>query len=183
MALLYLSISPPEMWDERKEEFVYIKPETLRLEHSLISISKWEQKWQVAFLDKKTLTLEETIDYVKCMTLTQNANPLIYNFLTSKDIQTVSDYIRNPMTASTFSGRGSNGKQTSRKVTSELIYYWMLAFNIPFECEKWNLNRLLTLIRICNEENQPKKNMSTSEILRSNSALNSMRRKQLGTRG
>lgn len=172
----------PEGWDEEKQEFVEPKVQTLRLEHSLVSLSKWESKWRKAFLSKQDKTYEETIDYIKCMTVTPNVSPDVYKHLTTKNISQINDYIRSPMTASYFSkeeGRGTN-RET---VTSELIYYWMIALNIPFECEKWHLNRLLTLIHVCNIKNQPPKKRSRREIMSRNAALNAARRKQLHTTG
>ena len=180
--MLEITIPKTEAWDERTERFVYINETTLRLEHSLVSLSKWESKWRKPFLTKHTKTLEETIDYVKCMTLTQNVDPIVYNFLNNNHIKQINDYIESPMTATTFpqdKTSKSNGEQT----TAELIYYWMIALNIPFECQKWHLNRLLTLVRVCNIKNQPPKKMSKNDIRSRNAALNAARRKQLNTKG
>lgn len=180
--MLRITIPPAELWDRNRREFVYTKEQTLQLEHSLVSLSKWESRWQKPFLSQKQLSPEETLDYIRCMTLTQNVDPDIYNYLTDQNINDVTAYIRSPMTATTFSDKSS---KTGKKeiVTSELIYYWMVALQIPFECQKWHLNRLLTLIRICNIKNQPPKKRSTSDILRSNAALNAARRKQLNSKG
>ena len=148
-----------ELWDEKKEEFVYRKGQTLQLEHSLVSLSKWESKWCVPFLSKKDKTFEETLDYIKCMTVTQNVKPEVYLNLTQENVDVVNAYINAPMTATYFSDEkatGSNGEQ----VTSEIIYYWMIALNIPPEYQKWHLNRLLTLIKVCNIKNQPPKKHS-----------------------
>lgn len=183
--MLTLTISPPDMWDETKEEFVYIKPQVLTLEHSLVSISKWEQKWQVPFLGKKDLSAEETRDYVRCMTLTQNVNPAIYDYISPQNIKEIDEYMNQSMTATTFRNSGNTGRSArrSRAITSELIYYWMTVLNIPMECQKWHLNRLLTLIRICNEESQPSKKMSKAETAKMYAELNARRRKRLGTKG
>ena len=181
--MLQITIPSRELWDESTNEFVITKEQTLQLEHSLISISKWESKWQKAFLTKQEKTHEETIDYVKCMTLNQNVDPNVYNYLTNDNIRQINAYIDSPMTATYFSeekgGRGGRGEQ----ITSELIYYWMIALQIPFECQKWHLNRLLTLIRVCNIKNQPPKKRSRREIMSRNAALNAARRKQLNTKG
>ena len=179
-----LSITVPaiEFYDEEKQEFVTGKEQTLQLEHSLVSLSKWESKWHKAFLSKVEKTDEETIDYIRCMTLTQNVDPDIYNRLTPDLVGKIYDYINDPMTATTFSQEkaGSINRET---VTSEVIYYWLVALNIPFKCEKWHLNRLITLIRVCNIKNQPPKKRSKRDTMRHNAALNAARKKQLNTKG
>ena len=172
----------PEFWDEKKQEFVEPKYQVLQLEHSLISLSKWESKWCKAFFSKRDKTPEETIDYIKCMTLTQNVKPEVYNHLTRANISEIEKYIAAPMTAVYFPEE-KGGKINNETVTSELIYYWMIAFNIPVEFQKWHLNRLITLIRVCNIKSQPPKKRSGREIAKQNAALNAARRKQLNTRG
>lgn len=175
-----------EEWDEIHEEFIYTestKEATLCLEHSLVSISKWESKWCKPFLTKEEKTAEETIDYVKCMTLTKNVDPEVYNHLTDDNIMQINRYIDAPMTATWFSEDPNSRKPSREQVTSELIYYWMIALNIPFECQKWHLNRLLTLIRVCNVKNQPPKKMSRKQIMERNRALNAARRKRLNSKG
>ena len=179
--MLQITIPAVELWDEKKEEFIHIKEHTLQLEHSLVSLSKWEAKWHKPFLTS-VKTREETLDYVKCMTITQNVNPDIYNYLTAENINKINEYIEDPMTATSFSN-GNNNKPSREIVTSELIYYWMIAFNIPFECQKWHLNRLLTLVRVCSIKNAPAKKMSKREIMSRNAALNAARRQKLGTSG
>lgn len=182
-----LSITVPlseEMWDEAKQEFVPPqKSKTLQLEHSLVAISKWESKWNKPYLSTKEFTYEETVDYIRCMTLTPNVDPQVYERLTDENIKAITKYINSPMTATTFSNRKRPVKHNSKRTTSELIYYWMVAFGIPFECQKWHLNRLLTLIQICDVENQPTKKMSNRDVLRSNAALNEARKKKLHTKG
>ena len=180
--MLQIVIPQMECFNEKTSEFVTLKAETLQLEHSLVSLSKWESKWHKSFLTKEEKTYEETLDYIKCMTITQNVKPEVYQRLTQKNISDINDYIANPMTATTFS-ENRNGKGSRERITSELIYYWMIALNIPFECQKWHLNRLLTLIRVCEIKNQPPKKMSKAELVSRNAALNAARRKQLGTRG
>ena len=134
------------------------------------------------FLDNKTpKTIAETMDYIRCMTITQNVDPEVYNFLTAENIKSINDYIDAPMTATTFSQQ--NTSRSREIVTSELIYYWMIALNIPMKCEKWHLNRLLTLIRVCNIKNTPPKKMSKKDIMSRNAALNAARRKQLNSKG
>ena len=180
--MLQIVIPGQELWDEQKQEFINTKEQVLQLEHSLISLSKWEAKWCKVFLSKQEKTQEETIHYIKCMTITPNVDPEVYNHLTRENIKEIEDYIAAPMTATYFSSDNA-GKSSREQVTSELIYYWMIALNIPFECQKWHLNRLLTLIKVCNIKNQPPKKMSKREIMSRNAALNAARRQQLNTKG
>lgn len=179
--MLQLTIPATNLWDERKEIFIDIKETTLQLEHSLVSISKWESKWQKPFITKDPKTFEETIDYIRCMTITQNVDQNAYYALTKENIEAVNKYIEAPMTATTFS-KEINSKPNRERLTAEVIYYYMIALNIPFECQKWHLNRLLTLIKVCNIKNQPPKKMSKAEVMRNNAALNAARRKQFNTR-
>lgn len=182
--MLHITIPlAPEGWDEQKQEFVEPITQTLQLEHSLVSLSKWESKWHKAFLSKKDKTVEETLDYIKCMTITQHVKPEVYDYLTRENIEQINAYIEDPMTATMFSERKSGGKGSNEVVTAELIYYWMIALNIPFECQKWHLNKLLTLIRICEIKNSPPKKMSKKDIMSRNAALNAARRKQMNSRG
>lgn len=171
-----------EEWDEAKQEFIEPKKQTLQLEHSLISLSKWESKWCKPFFSKNAKTAEETLDYIKCMTITQNVNPEVYNHLTQTNIDEIHKYIEAPMTATTFSDDRSN-RQNREIVTAELIYYWMISLQIPPEYQKWHLNKLLTLIRVCNLKNTPPKKMSKREIMSRNAQLNAARRKQLNSKG
>ncbi len=180
--MLQIVIPALEYWDEEKERFVSEKEQVLQLEHSLISLSKWESKWCKSFLSTKELSREENMDYIRCMTITKNVSPDTYRRLTNQHIEQINEYIKAPMTATTFrEGRGAKGRK--RIITAELIYYWMVAFNIPVEFQKWHLNRLLTLIRVCEIENSPKKKQSASDILRENAALNAARKAQLKTKG
>ena len=180
--MLQIIIPKIEMWDEVNEEFIYVEEQTLRLEHSLVSLSKWESKWCKPFLTKENKTIEETIDYIRCMTITQNVDPKVYNCITNEQINQVNQYIEAPMTATWFS-KDKNAKTSREQITSELIYYWMISLGIPFECQKWHLNRLLTLIRVCNVKNNPGKKMTVDERLRHQAALNAARKKQLNTKG
>ena len=180
--MLRITIPAIELWDENKEEFINTKEQTLQLEHSLVSLSKWESKWNKPFLSKDTKTEEEELDYIKCMTITQNVDPNVYKFIPLNIREEIKEYINAPMTATWFS-EDKNTKNSSEQITSELIYYWMVAQNIPFECEKWHLNRLITLIKICNIKSQPPKKMGKKAIMSRNAALNAARRKQLNTKG
>lgn len=172
----------PEGWDEKKQEFVESKVQVLQLEHSLVSLSKWESKWCKPFLSKGDKTPEEILDYIKCMTITQNVKPEVYDCLTRENIDQINSYIEAPMTATTFSN-DKNARSSREIVTSELIYYWMIALQIPPEYQKWHLNRLLTLIRICNIKNAPPQKMSKRDIMSRNAQLNAARRKQLNSKG
>lgn len=172
----------PEGWDEEKQEFVQPKEQTLQLEHSLVSLAKWESKWHKSYLSKTTKTYEETIDYIRCMTLTQNVKPEVYERLSKSNIDEISDYIKNPMTATHFSETKTE-KKNGEVVTAEVIYYWMIALNIPSEYQKWHLNRLLALIRVCDIKNRPAKKMSRREIMSRNAALNAARKQQYNSKG
>ena len=180
--MLQLTIPKREYFDNKTQEFKYVEEQTLVLEHSLISISKWESKWKKPFLDKEKKTYEESIDYVRCMTINTNVDPSVYLGLDQKTFDAISAYIDDSMSATWFSER-EKPSGPRQIVTSELIYYWMVAFNIPFECQKWHLNRLLTLVRICEIKNQPAKKMKKSELYSRNRALNAARKRNLGTSG
>lgn len=171
-----------EGWDEKKQEFVTPKTKVLQLEHSLVSLSKWECKWCKPFFSKEDKTYEEVLDYIKCMTITQNVSEDVYEHLNEDNIKEITDYINAPMTATTFNSNINNG--VSREIiTSELIYYWMIELGIPVEFQKWHINRLLTLIKVCDIKKTPPRKMSKSEIMRRNNALNDARRKSLNSRG
>ena len=181
--MLRITIPAAESWDEQKEEFIITaKEQTLQLEHSLVSLSKWESKWCKPFLSKEAKTLEETIDYIKCMTITQNVDDSVYDRLTKGNIDAVGEYIEAPMTATTFSGQTKKGGGKS-VITSEIIYHWMISFNIPMECQKWHLNRLLTLIRVCEIKNSPPKKMGKRELINKYAELNAARKKQFNSTG
>jgi hypothetical protein len=180
--MLQITIPAAEMYDESNNEFVSTKEQTLQLEHSLVSLQKWESKWCKPFLSKQDKTPEELLDYVKCMTITQNVDPKVYLFLTNDNIKQINSYIEAPMTATTFS-EDKNAQKNREIITAELIYYWIIALNIPFECRKWHLNQLLTLVKVCNIKNQPPKKTSKKDLLSRNAALNAARRKQFNTSG
>lgn len=181
--MLTIEISEREEYDDINNEFIYTKGGTLQLEHSLVSISKWESKWKKPFLSVEEKTREETIDYIKCMTITQNVDPKIYRGIGNKVIEQVNEYIKDPMTATWFSNDNTKAKGDRKVITSERIYGWMVGFNIPFECQKWHLNRLLTLIRICESDNSDPKKMGKGDLLRNNTALNRARRASHHTKG
>lgn len=179
--MLTITIPAIEFYDEANEEFSYSKEKTIQLEHSLVSLSKWESKWKKPFLSKDTKTEEEAIDYIKCMTITQNVEEDVYQRLSSSNMKEINSYIEADMTATKINSRDS---KTNREViTAEVIYYWLIAMNIPFECQKWHLNRLLTLINVCSIKNAPPKKMSQKDLMRQNADLNSARKQALNTGG
>ena len=179
-----------EYYDETKQEFVYVKglqrEQKLQLEHSLISLSKWEQIWHIPFLktiEEEKLTTEQTVSYIRCMTTNSNVDPAAYNYINNEIVIKVNKYISDPMSATViYNLRKSEGNKET--ITSELIYYWMLMAGIPFECEKWHLNRLIKLIQICSIKNDKEGNrMSNQEILSRNAALNAQRRAKMKSKG
>lgn len=183
---LEIEIKGCELFDEATQHFLTIKPTTLRLEHSLIAISKWESKYHVPFLKEGDKTDEQLEYYFKCMTINTGVDPNVYKALSIEQQKEIIEYIHDPMTATWFGDVKAPGKGRDRNkdtITSELIYYWMVALQIPSEYEKWHLNRLLTLIQVCNSYNQPPKKMSKGEIIRNNDAINAARRAAMHTKG
>lgn len=178
---LKIVVPETELFDNTTMMFIPVPQKELRLEHSLVSVSKWEAKWKKPFLGKDQMTDEQTRDYIRCMTITQCVDPNVYKALTQQNIQEVMAYINDPMTATWFNKQKATG--AFRVITSEVLYWQMIALGIPFECQTWHLNRLLTLIKICSEKNKPSKKMSRQEIAQRNRNLNAARRAKLGTRG
>lgn len=172
----------PEYWDEEKDEFVIPPGYPIDLEHSLVSLSKWESKYCKPFFSKTEKTSAEILDYIKMMAVTDGVLPEVWNNLTQENVDAIQAYIDAPMTATTFSKetRASNSREV---ITAELIYYWMVALTIPFECQYWHINRLLTLIRVCNVKNAPAKKQSKGDIMRRNAALNAERRARMNSKG
>jgi len=186
--MLKITIPEQELWNEKTNEFVMFEGATISLEHSLVSISKWESKYHKPFITnnkKDVKTREEMKYYIKCMTITQNVNDEVYDYLTEKNYEDIRNYMDDPMTATTINER-DNKKGSSKPITSEVIYYWMIAQNIPVEFQKWHLNRLLMLIRVCNVNNSQgsnKKKMTKQQLMARNTALNAARRKSLNSKG
>lgn len=180
--MLQVIIPASEFYDSRTNEFYEIKEQKLNLEHSLVSISKWESKWKKPFISRDPKTTEESLDYVRCMTVTPNVDPLIYQQIPPSVFKQIEEYIDDPMTATWINSTDPPGSNR-QVITSELIYYWMVAYQIPFECQKWHLNRLFMLIQVCNEKNKPPKKMSRNQILSRNAALNAARRAKMHSKG
>lgn len=180
--MLQIVVPGAELFDERTGKRIRSKTAVLQLEHSLVSLSKWESKWKKPYLNNTEITPEMSLDYIRCMTLTQHVDPQVYNFLTQENMQEIRDYIDDPMTATTF-------KQISRPgvkqvITAEIIYYWMVTLGIPWDpCQKWHLNRLMTLIRVCDEKNAPSKRMSKRDALARQRSINQARRAKYHTNG
>ncbi len=180
--MLEVIVPSRELYDEMQNIFITTKECKLHLEHSLVSLSKWEAKWHKPFITGENKTREETVDYIRCMTITQNVNPEVYTYLPNSVIEEVCEYIEDPMTATTITERKKPGGR-SEVLTAEVIYYWMIALGIPFECQKWHLNRLLTLIKVCNIKQEKEQKMSKRDVMNQNAALNAARRKRLKSRG
>lgn len=180
--MLQIDIPYQEFYNEATGEFDHINPCTLNLEHSLISLSKWEQKWKKPFMTDKGNTRAEIVDYVRCMTLNQNVDPKIYQNLTNSQLEKIKDYITDPATATTVYDRRAKKGGAKEIITSEVIYYQMIAFGIPFSCEKWHLNRLLMLIRICGIKGTPAQ-MSQLDLFKENRELNAARRMAMNSKG
>lgn len=179
--MLTIVVPGIEMFDEQSQEFVSKDDVTLELEHSLASLSKWESIYEKPFLGKEKTT-EETLGYIKCMTLTPNIPDIVFEKLSSENFNDISQYLDSKMTATWFSD-APGAPQSRDIITAELIYYWMITFQIPFECQYWHLNRLFTLIRVCNIKQSKPKKMSRSELASRNRELNARRRAELGTKG
>lgn len=180
--MLTIVIKGGESFNDETQEFVPVEDVVLELEHSLVSLSKWESSWEKPFLGPEEKTTSEVIDYIRFMTLTPNISPEVYSRLSDDNIKQINEYITAKMTATWFPE--SSGKKNNREIiTSEIIYYWMIALTIPFECQYWHLERLLVLIKVCDQKNQPAKKMRQPEIAARNRDLNQKRKQALGTTG
>ena len=179
---LTIKISGKDFFDSVSGRFVVTKDTTVTLEHSLLSISKWESKWHKPYLAQNEKTLEESIDYIRCMCITKDIDPNVFYAMDQQTTKAIADYIADPMTATTI--KRVSQKPSREIVTSELIYFWMTSFGIPFDpCEKWHLNRLMTLIEVASIKNQPPKKMGKRDMLNQRAALNAQRRAKYNSRG
>lgn len=179
--MLDVTIPSIELFNEANQKFIDSTKVTLRLEHSLVSISKWESVWRKPFLTKDKKTKAETLDYIRCMTITQNVDPNVYKYIPASIMEQIVSYIETPRTATFINDTSTSVNR--EVITSELIYYWMVTFNIPFECQTWHLDRLLTLIKVINFKNQPKKKTNRRDLIERNRALNEKRKAELKTAG
>jgi hypothetical protein len=180
--MLTINVGETQMFDEGKQEFTVSGGVPLRLEHSLSSLSKWEEKFEKPFLGKDPKSEEEVLFYIRCMCIDPDHAPEALHHLSQSNVDEINAYVDSKRTATWFTD-DPGAPKTSETITSELIYYWMTVFNIPFECDKWNLNRLFTLIRICNIKQQPPKKMSRAEIAARNRELNAKRKERFNTTG
>lgn len=180
--MLTIVVPEAELFDEANQEFMVLEEVTLELEHSLVSLSKWESKYEKPFLDTTTKTTQEILGYVKAMTLTPNVPDEVYSRLSQSNLDDIDTYINAKMTATWFNEIDSPSRN-QEIITAELVYYWMIAFQIPFDCETWHLNRLFTLIRICNIKQEKPKKMSRSAVAARNRQLNEQRKAQYKTSG
>ena len=181
--MLELHISETDLWDPVSERFLRVKEQTLPLEHSLLSVSKWEAKWHkpMPLINSKSMDVEEFLDYVRCMTVSRSLDPLVYRCISSDDMKTVMDYINDPHTATWFGDIKSDGGD-NRPLTAEVIYHLMFSFGISKECEKWHFNRLMTQIRVEYEESKPSKKKSKAEVAERHRYLNAKRRAEARAR-
>lgn len=194
-----ITIPGEELWDARRAEFTSTKAVTLRLEYSLVSLSKWESKWHIPFFDDSMeKTPEQMQDFVRCMTVTQGVDPTVYARLTVENLNAIYRYMEDPMTATWFAGEGRPGEKnqngtakrrarrrppsTGKVLTSEVLYSRMFQAGVPIECERWHLNRLMALIRVCQEEQAPPRKMSRKDALRQRRELNAARMKKYGAK-
>ena len=189
--MLHLKVPNIEVYDDKTNKFNTVKGTTLQLEHSLVSLSKWEAKWNKPFLSKDEKTPEEIKDYIRFMTITQNVDPDIFTHLPNKYIQEINNYIESSMTATWFSDK-QDPKKSTEVITAEIIYYWMIVQNIPIEFQKWHLNRLMTLIRVCSIKNKEaednakykgKHKRPNRQALASRHAINEARKAELNSKG
>lgn len=183
--MLTITIPTGEQYDRATNRFYYVKGQTISLIHSLVSISKWEEKWHKAYLGPQEKTREEVLDYVRCMTVTKNVDPELYNFLSTENVDAINKYINDPHTATMMMSRGKNGSPrpggTKDVITAELIYFWMITYNIPVEFQKWHLNKLLALIDVCERKTSSGNNgVGKGEMLRNRRALNKARHAKHG---
>lgn len=180
--MLSISIPEREYFDAATETFITCEARNLNLEHSLLAISKWESKWLKPFLGSETKSSEEIYDYIRCMSL-EDVDLFTIQNLSQKNLDDITNYIKAPMTATTINQVGNKPNNSREIITSELVYYWMVAYNIPFECQSWHINRLLMLINVCNIKNSPPKKEKPKETLSRNAALNAARKKAMNTSG
>ena len=181
--MLVISIPAQDLYDEMSETFITLPARELELEHSLIAMSKWESKWMKPFLGKEEKTNEEVLDYVRCMTISRGVPPEVYSYIPGHLLGEINEYIASGQTATTFREYPHASGNAGKTITAEVIYGWMVSLNIPFECQKWHINRLIALVRVCQAQNGPQKKMSRREIMAQNRELNKARQQKYNTHG
>jgi hypothetical protein len=180
--MLRISIPLMEGFDSTNNRFVDLKTFEVDLEHSLVSLSKWESEHEIPFLNKADKTSDQTMSYIRYMIMTPDVPPEVLLHLSKENLDAINAYINAKMTATTFSNDGPL-RPNREGITAELIYYWMISLNIPFECQHWHLNKLLTLVKVCSRKNSPPKKMNPRDAAAQQRMLNAQRRKQSGSRG
>ena len=178
---LQLYVNGTELFDSERRMFIQVKPQKLVLEHSLISISKWEAKHHKMYLETKDKTGLELLDYIKCMTINGDVPDVVYYALSEQNFNDILTYMEDPMTASSVYNPPRKNHQ--ERVSSELIYYWMIQYGIPFECEKWHINRLLMLINICSRKSSTLSKADKQAMDQRRAAINAERKAKLHTKG
>lgn len=182
--MLTIVVEKTEFFDDKNQEFIDVEGATFDLEHSLVSLSKWESIWEKPFLGPEEKTNEETFSYIECMCLTDNIPSSTFRNLSDNNVKAINEYVNKKMTATWFSKKKAGPPGRKEIITAEIIYFWMVAQNIPIECENWHLNRLLTLVEVVSEKSNPnKKKMSRREVAAQQRMLNQQRQAQLGTKG
>lgn len=184
--MLEIKVPKKDCWDEEKEIFV-IFPEThLKLEHSLVSLQKWESKFHTPFFATSDKTYDEVLEYIVCMTINDVEDKSVYQYIPDVEMQRIIDYIKDPMTATWFGKKDNTSKIGTKSreiITAEVIYYWMIKLGIPMECQKWHLNQLMTLIKVINVKDAKKPKRSKSDVAQEWAAINAARRAKYNTRG
>lgn len=181
--MLSINIPETELFDEETDSFIKIKAQSLNLEHSLISVSKWETIHCKPFLTKNKKTPDEVRDYIRCMIINAPKGQDVVKAFTPKEINEVIDYINKKKTATTVTFFSKKTKASNETITSELIYYWMFSAGISIECEKWPLDRLFALIKIFSAKNAPKQKGVNHEYNKMQHDLNAQRRAALHSKG
>jgi hypothetical protein len=176
--MLTITVLGEEHWDQENEKFVYPDSFKLELEHSLVSLSKWESKWEVPFLGEKPKTTEMVLDYIECMILTPDPPADWISKLSKENIEEITAYFDSKQSATWFNDHHPEPK-TGETITSELVYYWLDICDIDWQAQYWHLNRLLTLVKIHTVKQAKPKPMSRSEMLRRRRALNKQRLKEM----
>lgn len=180
---LEIKIKENELWDENREEFVQVRGQTIHIEHSLYAIAKWESQTKKPFLSEENLHGELLLEYIRCMTLEEGVDRDSYKGISRYDIERVRQYMNDSMTATWFKQDPAKSKRPGKVITAEIIYYYMVELGIPFECEHWHFNRLMTLITVCIEKQQPPKKMAKKDVLSQYANLNAARRARLKSKG